>query len=241
MVRRPDDPTTALPAPDPPTDQHPTPAAGARGNQLGAYVDRTLAAMLPSRRSLAAALGVLAGGLLVSWVIYRAIDPIDVIPTSNYSTFVVLALIALVLERFLEPLAGAVLPSIEANKARRAAALTAATNAPTVDSLRTAEEAQREAARGRASRGVLMWAIASALGMLLAAILGIFLIRSVEAPLQARPGQPAVPSQVATNHDLGAKDPNRLLDLLLTGLVIGAGTKPIHGLVGRISVSSRRD
>jgi hypothetical protein len=35
-----------------------------------------------------------------------------------------------------------------------------------------------------------------------------------------------------------AKNPNRLLDLLVTGLVVGAGTKPLHDLISQIQTTS---
>jgi len=34
------------------------------------------------------------------------------------------------------------------------------------------------------------------------------------------------------------KDPNRVLDLLVTRLVVGAGTKPLHDLITQIQTSS---
>jgi hypothetical protein len=36
------------------------------------------------------------------------------------------------------------------------------------------------------------------------------------------------------------KNPNRLLDLLVTGLVVGAGTKPLHDLISPIQTTSAK-
>jgi hypothetical protein len=56
-----------------------------------------------------------------------------------------------------------------------------------------------------------LWAIASAIGMVLSGWLGLLLLNAVKAPNAPRP-----------------------LDIIVTGIVIGAGTKPVHDLISNI-------
>lgn len=101
--------------------------------------------------------------------------------------------------------------------------------------------AQKEFHRSQGGRAVLMWATASVLAMFVCAALGIFLLRSVAAPGAARgsTASAAVHSPgAAASAPSTAEDPNRVLDLLVTGLVVGAGTKPLHDLISQIQTSS---
>ncbi len=82
-----------------------------------------------------------------------------------------------------------------------------------------------------------MWAAASVVAMVVCACLGLFLFRTVEAPHPTPTSAASVPVQPATDRKTGAKDPNRPMDLLLTGLIVGAGTKPLHDLVSQIQTT----
>jgi hypothetical protein len=77
-----------------------------------------------------------------------------------------------------------------------------------------------------------MWATASVLAMLVCAAAGVFLLHSVETP--ASPAKTTAASSASSP----ANGPNRVLDLLVTGLVVGAGTKPLHDLITQIQTSS---
>ena len=55
--------------------------------------------------------------------------------------------------------------------------------------------------------------------------------RSVETPSPAK-------ASAASSAPAPANDPNRVLDLLVTGLVVGAGTKPLHDLITQVQTSS---
>ena len=100
--------------------------------------------------------------------------------------------------------------------------------------IKEAAKAQKNVNRLRATRGVFLWAVATVLAMLLAAVLGFFLLRSLETS-HSPTAPPGV--SIATNRKTGEKDPNRALDLLLTGLVVGAGTKPLHDLISQVQAS----
>jgi len=82
-----------------------------------------------------------------------------------------------------------------------------------------------------------MWAMAAALAMAICAWVGIFLLRSVETS-----GTPSVAASKSLSSDPPGKSPsnppNRWVDLVITGLVVGAGTKPLHDLVSNVQTSS---
>lgn len=61
---------------------------------------------------------------------------------------------------------------------------------------------------------VLVWGIASFLGIVLSGWLGLALLRSV--------GVPSTP---------------RVLDIIVTGLAIGGGSKPLHDLISNLQAS----
>jgi hypothetical protein len=59
-----------------------------------------------------------------------------------------------------------------------------------------------------------MWAASTSVAVLFAGFLKVLLLYAITAP--------------------GATPPPAWIDLLVTGLVVGAGTKPVHDLVTRI-------
>jgi uncharacterized membrane protein YbhN (UPF0104 family) len=179
---------------------------------------------------------ILLAGLFVSWLVYRLVDPTDYLPSGNYTAFAGLFVAALAIERLLEPFSGLVLPSTDEKKVQRDEHLALARVAQTPAAEQTAIAAQKNYARARASRAVILWAVASLVGMLMAAVFGLFLIRTTTttAGTNAQPGF----RSVGSDHKTAPNDPNRLLDLLVTGLVVGAGTKPLHDLVTRIQAKS---
>ena len=71
------------------------------------------------------------------------------------------------------------------------------------------------AATSKSNRKIIFWAIASAVGVLASASLKLYLLRTV-----------------------GIATPNRPLEVLATGLIIGSGTQPLHDLVGLISAKA---
>jgi len=151
-----------------------------------------------------------------------------------------LFVVALALERLLEPFSGFVFPSADTKKAQRDAAVARAVNTGRHADLRAAADRQREVDRLRSSRAVLLWGLGALLAMLAAATFGFFLLRSLEAPPQRANDAAAKTPATPTTHDSGVKDPNRALDLLVTGLVVAAGTKPLHDLVSRIQTTKEQ-
>jgi hypothetical protein len=245
------------------------------GNDVSDEVTNLLAVNPPTWPWALFAFAILAAGTLASYELWRLVKPTDFVPSANYATYAGLFIMALAIERILEPFSGLFIPTTKVKKATSrataaqakrdqaaaigsgpyvaAAAPADLARKPTVDQDRKAavDQARRAAAaaavaqtelhRSQGSRAVLMWAAASVLAMLACASLGIFLLRSVETPSPAN-GSTASASassrSAASSVPSPANDPNRLLDLLVTGLVVGAGTKPLHDLISQVQTSS---
>ena len=77
-----------------------------------------------------------------------------------------------------------------------------------------AAAAQAAVEEERANSAVIMWALASFLGVLISAFLGLGLL-----------------------HTVGVQDAPKWLDVVVTGLAIGGGTKPLHDLIGNLQAS----
>ena len=247
--------------------------AGARRKTGGKGVPEEVANLLeadpPSWPWILAALGILAVGTIVSYEVWRSVKPTDFMPSSNYAVYAGLFVMALALERVLEPFSGLFSPSVKAKKAQstaeaahakraRVVAATSQLHAAVADpaaatqraeeALQAAAAAQKDAAvaqeehhHSQANRAVLMWATAAVLAMLTCASLGIFLLRSIETPSAVKgstASESVHSSSAAPSAPSPAKNPNRLLDLLVTGLVVGAGTKPLHDLISQIQTTS---
>ncbi len=239
------------------------------GNGVPEEVTNLLNADPPSWPWILAAFGILAVGTIVSYVVWRSVKPADFMPSSNYAVYAGLFVMALALERVLEPFSGLFVPSVKAKKAQstvmaahaKRAEVVAATSqlhAAVVDPaaadqhageiLQAAAAAQKDAAvaqkeqhHSQANRAVLMWATAAVLAMLACASLGIFLLRSIQTPSAVNGSTVSASvrsSSAAPSAPSPAKNPNRLLDLLVTGLVVGAGTKPLHDLISQIQTTS---
>jgi hypothetical protein len=80
--------------------------------------------------------------------------------------------------------------------------------------MHAAATAKAQVERDRSSRGVIMWGLATAVATVVSSAGGFYLLHV----LSANPDWDAVP---------------RWVDALITGLVVGSGTKPLHDLVTR--------
>jgi hypothetical protein len=238
------------------------------GNGVPEEVTNLLNADPASWPWILAAFGILAVGTIVSYVVWRSVKPTDFMPSSNYAVYAGLFVMALALERVLEPFSGLFIPSVKEKKAQSTAMaaharraqvvaatsqLTAAVGGPDAAAQRAQEALQAATAQERAAvaqkqhhdsqanRAVLMWATAAVLAMLACASLGIFLLRSIETPSAVKGSIASASvrsSSAAPSAPSPAKNPNRLLDLLVTGLVVGAGTKPLHDLISQVQTTS---
>lgn len=146
------------------------------------------------------------------------------VPRSDYATLAGVVLLAAAIERLLEPLSSYLLPADadkkDANE-KKAEAKTAASD-PTVakvdveTKVQQAANADAKITKRKKERQIAFWAIATVVGLFAAALMGVFLIGAI------------------ADLALGSR-PNRVLDLAVTGLVIGAGTKPTHDLIESLS------
>jgi hypothetical protein len=170
---------------------------------------------------------VVLGGV-AAWVIYTTTDPKPlIIDVDGFAVFAPLYIAAQAIERFLEPLAARVNVTTNEKAALKQTRqhLVRLEALPTDDPRRTLEaleeadrrieQAERALAKSKAERAIPLWAAASVLGLLVCAVLGLGLI---EAIAKLRPGSEFI----------------RTVDVLLTGLAVGAGTKPLHDLIARI-------
>lgn len=152
-------------------------------------------------------------------------------PAEGLTIFAVFFVAAMGLERLLEPFAllfgtntrAALTDAVSdaqnkvdeahalAVSGQRAAALGTAT-AAAESALQRAADAKAAHEKAKANRAVGFWALASSAGIAVAAVLKLYLLTTV-----------------------GVARPGRILDVIATGLIIGAGTKPLHDLVTLIS------
>lgn len=159
------------------------------------------------------------------WFAYSDwIKPAVIQIKNGYVPFAGLVVVTGALERLLEPLSDVLLPnnaSKQGSPAQKAATSKSAAQKAAADPGKGTQEVQQlvdsaaadqagDDAR-RTERAIVFWAIASVCGLGLSGGFGFFLLQSV-----------------ASNHV------NSLLDLAVTGLAIGAGTKPVHDLLTSI-------
>jgi len=154
---------------------------------------------------------------VVMWILYRfAIKPHPLGIAKSYVPYAAVIAVAAALERLLEPLSQLFMPSdaakddavqskSEAHVAAADPTRSAADVKPVVDA---AVSTQAKADKLRTNRAIVFWAIASICGFVISGWFGLFLLQSI------------------------ATGPvNSFLDLAVTGLTIGAGTKPTHDLI----------
>lgn len=172
-------------------------------------------------------------GTIVSYVVCRSVKPADFMPSSNYAVYAGLFVMALALERVLEPFSGLFVPSVKAKKAQSTVMAAHAKRAEVVAATSQLHAAVVDPAAADQRAGeVLQAAAAAQKGAAVAqkehpsAVNG----STVSASVRSSSAAPSAPSP--------AKNPNRLLDLLVTGLVVGAGTKPLHDLISQIQTTS---
>ena len=154
-------------------------------------------------------LGLALGGFFTAWTLHGSASSTYRID-NQWSALTGMFILALAIERAVEPFSRKLGPDATKRKVRREEALGPQAagrkdRAPEFDS--AVEISQRLTA-------VVIWGVATSLGFLLCAVLNITLLQAVRAN--------------------GSGQPPFWADLLVTGLVVGAGTKPLHDLVANI-------
>ena len=138
--------------------------------------------------------------------------------SSSWSAFGALFVLALAVERIIEPFSEWLGPSTTDAAVKRDQEVVAAerNQAP---STKKAAESQDKLTRARRETAIVTWAVATALAYVACGGLKVLLLSAI------------------VDSKLGGA-PSRSMDLLVTGLVVGAGTKPLHDLVSNIQKSS---
>ena len=176
------------------------------------------------------------------WVPHPASEIDAVRPVDGLTIFAVFFVAALAIERLLEPVSNALLPKAHLAKGahdamkeakdeaveyldRTAAAdgtavaaaspVAEADPADANDAIGRAAEAVEALSVRQLQRATLFWAFATCLGMLMAAAMNLYFMNTV-----------------------GITVGHRWEEILATGLIVGAGTKPLHDLVKLISAKS---
>jgi hypothetical protein len=130
------------------------------------------------------------------------------------SAYAGLAVFSAAVERFLEPFAQW-LPGGRKAKAQLEKVTAALANRHPVVTLTDVADARARLDRALASRTVFMWGLATAVATVVAAAGGFYLLHMIAGPSWAG----AIPNWV---------------DALVTGLVVGTGTKPLHDLITKV-------
>ena len=155
-------------------------------------------------------LGLALGGFFTAWRLHGSASSTYRID-NQWSALTGLFILALAIERALEPFSRKLGPDTTKRKVKRDEAVTRARRAGQND---RAPEFQNAIEISRRLTAVVTWGVATGLGFLLCAVLNITLLQAVRAN--------------------GSGQPPFWADLLVTGLVVGAGTKPLHDLVANI-------
>lgn len=144
---------------------------------------------------------------------------------AHLTVFAALVVIALALERVIEPFTPLLPKDTEEVKVERDRAIRdvpvmqamlvkyPGDEGPFQKALDTVAVTQAEVDKVRFERAVLTWGWATALGSIAAGASGLLLLSTVA----------------------GGSNPPASIDLLVTGLAIGAATKPIHDILSRLS------
>jgi hypothetical protein len=180
-------------------------------------VSAAKAAGPPSLGVISLSMAAVTVAIVGMWFAYRyAIKPTTIGVAKNYVPYAAVVAATAALERLLEPLSQVLMPTTTA-KSTAAKSKTAAqadganpqkTAADVQPKVEQAASDQADVETLRSNRAVLFWAIASICGLGISGGFGLFLLQSI-----------------ATGHV------NSFLDLAVTGLTIGAGTKPTHDLI----------
>jgi hypothetical protein len=164
-------------------------------------------------------LGLAVGAFFTAWRLHGSASSTYRID-NQWSALTGLFILALAIERALEPFSRKLGPDATKRRVRRDEALAGPRAAGRKD---RAPEFESAIEISRRLTAVVTWGVATGLGFLLCAMLNITLLQAVRAN--------------------GSGQPPFWADLLVTGLVVGAGTKPLHDLVANIerSKNGKRD
>jgi hypothetical protein len=169
------------------------------------------------------AVGLFVAGILMGAVIAEVRDPMPFVPAEGVGMFAVFYVAAQALERLFEllrwlfPKATSLSNTSKADareetKQSTAAALEALANDPrlggTDKTVKAAADAKATEEKIESQTSLVAWGVNSFLAAVLAGWLGLYLLNAI-----------------------GVQDVNTWVDIAVTSLVIGGGTKPLHDLI----------
>lgn len=212
-------PAAVGPSPQPsPDGPAPTPAAAADATGTS-----------PKAVVVWVSLAVIAAALVGCGALNRAIDPAPFAVPAGVSVFAVFYAVTQGIERLLEPISALVYKTRDTVTDRNQKLAQALSTTPARDRQTMMEEAaaaQGKLDQQRSDRAVIFWAAATVLAMAVSAALGLYLLHAVGLPEGSWRSGP-----------FSAEGLRRWVDLLVTGLAVGGGTKPLHDLVSNLQAS----
>jgi len=172
--------------------------------------------------AIMAAFGLVAAGGAGSWMLWRSGNTPQGIQLQDATTvFAALFAFATAVERLLEPFAR-FLPGAD-SKAQFEAAVASMANqghASTYESLSRVAAAKSKLERGRSNRMLVAWGIATAVSTVAASAGGFYLLHAI-----AGPGWNGVATWI---------------DAIVTGVVVGSGTKPLHDVISKVQKTKEK-
>lgn len=204
-----------------------TAAAAAPPEEIAAAPDRP-----PRLWAVLLGLAFVAGGAAGAYALHESYAAATMPPLGAATTLLALVLFALVVERLLEPVTRW-LPGRGARNQYEQHVADLANRLPSA-SLSSVAAAKARVAQRRAEKAVLSWGLATALATVLAAAAGFHLLRVLVTGEAA--GDPAAEAA-------GWETVPVWVDALVTGLVVGSASKPVHDLLSRLQQQNaqRRD
>jgi hypothetical protein len=182
--------------------------------------DTAAAAAVPSKPAspffILLSFAFVALGTVVAWTLWKsgyAGDPFKI--GNQTSAYAGATVFAAAVERFLEPFAQLV-PGGRKAKAEYEHLVAALANKNPAVTLDSIAQAKAKMDHSTANRSVVLWGLATAVGTVVAALGGFYLLHMIAAD-----------SWNADNIPLW-------VDALVTGLVVGTGTKPLHDLISKL-------
>ena len=172
--------------------------------------------------ALAAAFGMVALGGAGSWALYHyGVNADEIHLPDATALFGVLFAFATAVERVLEPFAR-FMPGQHAKGDLEKAVANMANkyHDATLDDLVQVAHAKSMVERGRSSRGLISWGIAVALATVASASGGLYLLHSI-----AGDGWQGIPVWI---------------DAIITGVVVGSGTKPLHDVISKVQKNKEK-
>ncbi|MER7005080.1 hypothetical protein ABT297_18805 [Dactylosporangium sp. NPDC000555] len=172
--------------------------------------------------ALIAAFLLVAAGGAGSWALYHfGVNAEEIHLPDATALFGVLFAFAAALERVLEPFARFMPGQHAKGELERAVANMANKyHDATLDDLIQVAHAKSLVDKGRASRGLISWGVAVALATVASASGGLYLLHSI-----AGEGWHGIPVWV---------------DAIITGVVVGSGTKPLHDVISKVQKNKEK-